>query len=99
MNTLREEIALVLPEMIGSAPPDPSAPRSWRSEEHQTSDLVARAAGGHGAMKSTAASAGAGVVGTLRAGAARKRIGMRADMDALPIEEETGLAYASQHPA
>ncbi len=28
----------------------------------------------------------------------RDAIGLRADMDALPIEEQTGLPYASQHP-
>ncbi len=36
-----------------------------------------------------------GVVGTLRNGASEASIGIRADMDALPIEEATGLAYAS----
>jgi hippurate hydrolase len=36
-----------------------------------------------------------GVVGTLKAGDGKRSIGIRADMDALPIVEETGLAYAS----
>ncbi len=36
-----------------------------------------------------------GVVGTLKNGEGRS-IGLRADMDALPIHEETGLPYASQ---
>jgi hippurate hydrolase len=39
-----------------------------------------------------------GVVGVLRAGNGHGRIGLRADMDALPIHEATGLAYASQNP-
>jgi hippurate hydrolase len=39
-----------------------------------------------------------GVVGVIRGhGASNRAIGLRADMDALPIHEETGLAYASQH--
>jgi hippurate hydrolase len=38
---------------------------------------------------------GNGLVGTLRAGDGRGSIGLRADMDALPILEETGLPYAS----
>ena len=38
-----------------------------------------------------------GVVGVLKEGAGSKRIGLRADMDALPIEEATGLPYASKH--
>ena len=40
---------------------------------------------------------GTGVVGTLRHGKGGKRIGIRADMDALPIVEATGLPYASRH--
>lgn len=39
-----------------------------------------------------------GVVGTLRNGMGRRAIGLRADMDALPILEETGLEYQSQNP-
>lgn len=38
---------------------------------------------------------GTGVVATLTKGRGTRRLGIRADMDALPIEEETGLAYAS----
>jgi amidohydrolase len=40
-----------------------------------------------------------GVVGVIRGRAnGEKVIGLRADMDALPIEEETGLPYASRTP-
>jgi len=39
-----------------------------------------------------------GVVGHLRRGRGGKSIGIRADMDALPIEEKTGLPHASQRP-
>ncbi|QDF36559.1 amidohydrolase [Bradyrhizobium symbiodeficiens] len=38
---------------------------------------------------------GHGIVATLTRGHARSRIGLRADMDALPITEDTGLPYAS----
>jgi len=41
---------------------------------------------------------GHGVVATLTRGAAEGRVGLRADMDALPITEDTGLAYASKTP-
>jgi hippurate hydrolase len=41
---------------------------------------------------------GHGVVATLRRGSAQGRVGLRADMDALPITEDTGLAYASTTP-
>lgn len=40
--------------------------------------------------------AGTGVVGTLRNGDG-PAIGLRADLDGLPITEETGLPYASKH--
>ena len=40
---------------------------------------------------------GTGVVGTLVRGTGAKRLGIRADMDALPIDEATGLAHASCH--
>ena len=38
------------------------------------------------------------IVATLNEGVGSKTIAMRADFDALPIQEETGLAYASTHP-
>ncbi|BCH05066.1 hippurate hydrolase (plasmid) [Mesorhizobium sp. 131-2-5] len=41
---------------------------------------------------------GTGVVGTLRNGLGQKSIGIRADMDALPVFEATGLPYASTNP-
>ncbi|MGQ0836024.1 MAG: M20 aminoacylase family protein [Gammaproteobacteria bacterium] len=39
-----------------------------------------------------------GLVAVLRAGQSARTIGLRADMDALPIHEQTGLPYASRHP-
>ena len=38
------------------------------------------------------------VVGTLRNGDSNRTIGLRADMDGLPIHEKTGLPYASKNP-
>jgi hippurate hydrolase len=40
---------------------------------------------------------GHGVVGTLRRGSGTRSISLRADMDALPILEQTSLAHASRH--
>lgn len=40
---------------------------------------------------------GHGIVARLKVGEGSKSIAIRADMDALPITEETGLAYASQN--
>jgi amidohydrolase len=41
---------------------------------------------------------GHGVVGTITRGASNRSVGLRADMDALPIQETTGVAYASCNP-
>jgi len=66
-------------------------------EEHATSDLVAARLSEWG-YEVHRGLAGTGVVGTLKRGTGHKRLGIRADMDALPIQENTGLPYASQHP-
>lgn len=40
--------------------------------------------------------AGTGVVGTLQRGSSRRTVAIRADMDALPIQEQTGVPYTSK---
>ena len=66
-------------------------------EEFDTSDLVAErlARWGYEVHRGLG---GTGVVGTLEVGSGGKRLGLRADMDALPMTETTGLPYASRHP-
>ncbi|MFB2549716.1 M20 aminoacylase family protein [Ensifer soli] len=66
-------------------------------EETRTSGLVARYLE-HLGYTVTRGLATTGVVATLRNGSGARAIGIRADMDALPILEETGLAYASTIP-
>ncbi len=39
-----------------------------------------------------------GVVGIVRSGTSKRSIGLRADMDALPMQEFNSFAHASQHP-
>ena len=65
-------------------------------EEHRTAALVADKleAWGYAVERDIG---GTGVVGTLVRGDSGKRLGLRADMDALPIDEATGLDYASRH--
>jgi hippurate hydrolase len=63
-------------------------------EEHRTSKLVSEELARLGIAVTTGV-AGTGVVGTVTRGSSRKVIGIRADMDALPIHETTGLPYAS----
>ncbi len=62
--------------------------------EHETSALVADYLRGWGYSVETGIG-GTGVLGTLSVGRGERTIGLRADMDALPIEETTGLSYSS----
>jgi hippurate hydrolase len=66
-------------------------------EEFMTSDLVAQRLLDWG-YEVHRGLAGTGVVGTLKCGDGPRRIGVRADMDALPVHERTGLPYASVTP-
>lgn len=66
-------------------------------EEARTSAKVAALLAGWG-YDVTTGIGGTGVVGVLKRGAGDKRLGLRADMDALPVHEATGLAYASAEP-
>ena len=66
-------------------------------EEHRTSETVARLLAEWG-VEVHRGIAGTGVVGVLRSGNSGRAIGLRADMDALPMPEETGLPYASRNP-
>jgi amidohydrolase len=66
-------------------------------EEYRTADLVARKLEEWG-IEVHRGIGGTGVVGVLRSGNGQASVGLRADMDALPIQEATGLAYASQNP-
>ena len=65
-------------------------------EETRTSELVARKLADFGCEVFRGIGK-TGVVGRLRAGNSQRSIGLRADMDALPIEEATDLAYRSQN--
>ena len=80
---------------------------SWRREIHlhpelsqheeKTAALVANVLEGLG-LEVSRNVGGFGVVGLLRGNEPGKTVGLRADMDALPLNEETGLDYASQTP-
>jgi hippurate hydrolase len=63
-------------------------------EEHRTAALVADKLQGWGYAVERGIG-GTGVVGTLVRGRGSKRLGIRADMDALPIAEASGAAWAS----
>jgi len=64
-------------------------------EEHATADLVAERLQRWG-YEVHRGLGGTGVVGTLKCGNSARRIGLRADMDALPIVETSGKAWSSK---
>jgi len=67
--------------------------------EHRTAGIVAQKLKGWGVDEVHEGIGGTGVVGIVhgkRPG--NRRVGLRADMDALPITEQTGLAHASVNP-
>ena len=63
-------------------------------KEYRTSDLVAEQLSAWG-YQVTRGLGGTGLVGQIKKGSGNRAIGIRADMDALPIDEATGLSYAS----
>ena len=65
-------------------------------EEHETQALVERELDALGIEHRRVAQTG--VVGVVRGALPGRVVGLRADMDALPITERTGLPYASEIP-
>jgi amidohydrolase len=67
-----------------------------RFEEERTADIVASRLAAWG-IEVTRGLGGTGVVGTLRNGSSSRSIGLRADMDALPITEANQFPHRSTH--
>lgn len=66
-------------------------------QEHRTAARVAELLASWG-IAVTRGIGGTGVVGVLEGRGPGRRIGLRADMDALPMDELTNLPYASKNP-
>jgi amidohydrolase len=66
-------------------------------KERRTSSVVATALREAGAEVHEGL-AGTGVVGVLRRGSSSRMVGLRADMDALPMREEAERPHVSRHP-
>jgi amidohydrolase len=92
----------LIPELVAAAPAIGAIRRDIHAhpelcfEEKRTADVVAAqlTAWGipiHRGMGTT------GVVGIVKAGTSSRAIGLRADMDALPMQEFNTFAHASQH--
>ncbi|GAA1856172.1 amidohydrolase [Brevibacterium marinum] len=79
----------------------------WRRELHQipgtefdvgeTAEFIARVCTDLG-WHVTTGIGGTGIIATLRRGTSTRSIGLRADMDGLPIEEGTGADHRSRNP-
>ena len=65
-------------------------------QEHRTSDFVAEKLTSFG-IPITRGLGGTGLVGTIKAGRSDRSIGLRADMDALPLQEMNSFAHCSKH--
>ena len=66
-------------------------------EEHRTAELVASKLESWGYQVHRGLG-GTGVVGTLKRGTSTRSLGLRADMDALPIQEASGTEWSSTKP-
>ena len=90
-------------EIIGFSPDirairrDIHAHPELRYEEKRTSELVAARLAEWG-LEVTSGLGGTGVVGTIRHGSGKRSVGLRADIDALPMEEFNDFAHRSRHP-
>ncbi|CAN7363971.1 amidohydrolase [Pseudoduganella sp. LjRoot289] len=91
---LDAEAAKVLPEVVNWRR-DLHAHPELAFQERRTADLVAKELGRMG-YEVTRGLAGTAVVGLLKTGRPGPVVALRADMDGLPVTEETGLPFASR---
>ncbi|QBY55863.1 amidohydrolase [Cupriavidus oxalaticus] len=95
-NQIAEPVADLLPDLIALRR-DLHANPELGYEEHRTAGIVAQALRMLG-LTVHEGIGGTGVVGTLRAGKVKRSVGLRADMDALPMVELGRPAYVSHAP-
>ncbi|MAD19769.1 MAG: hypothetical protein CMJ52_06050 [Planctomycetaceae bacterium] len=67
-------------------------------EEHRTSEVIQRELTAAGVRHVGGLAGGTGVLAWIPGRGEGPATGLRADIDALPIQEETGLPWASTHP-
>lgn len=90
------EIADLLPDLVALRR-DLHAHPELAFKEHRTAGIVASALRELG-LEVHEGLGGTGVVGVLRAGSGQRSVGLRADMDALPILEQGQKPYVSRFP-
>jgi len=93
MTAPTDDIADLLPALIALRH-DLHAHPELAFAEHRTAGIVAAALRELG-LEVTEGIGGTGVVGVLRAGTSGRSVGLRADMDALPLTEHSDAAYRS----
>jgi hippurate hydrolase len=94
-SDLKQQISSILPEMVSIRQRLHSQPELG-FQERQTSDLVAQLLQQWG-YQVTRGIAHTGLVASLQVGNGNKCLGIRADMDALPIQEVASHHYRSVH--
>ena len=103
MDVVRDRLRAWQPE-FAAIRQDIHAHPELGNEEIRTAGIVAAQLRSFGGIEVTEGVGGTGVVGVLRGRHPpgdtnrRRAIGLRADMDALALTEQTGLPYASQTP-
>ncbi|MCX8134545.1 MAG: M20 family metallopeptidase [Roseococcus sp.] len=95
-RTIREEAARLEPRLIALRRDIHRHPE-LAFEEHRTAGIVAAELARLGIAHRTGVG-GTGVLGVIEGARPGPTLALRADMDALPIEEETGLDFASTVP-
>jgi len=94
--TIAQEIADLVPDLVALRR-DLHAHPELAFKEHRTAGIVAAALRDLG-LEVHEGIGGTGVVGVLRAGNGGRSVGLRADMDALPILEQGERPYVSRFP-
>ena len=90
---IRSHVEAILPELI-ELRHDLHAHPELGYEEHRTSEVVQGQLAAAGVEFAAGLAGGTGILGHLP-GDADQAVGLRADMDALPITEQTGCAWSS----
>ena len=90
---IRSHVEAILPELI-ELRHDLHANPELGYEEHRTSEVVQGQLAAAGVEFAAGLAGGTGILGHLP-GDADQAVGLRADMDALPITEQTGCAWSS----
>lgn len=93
---LCDEVRTLVPDLVATRRKIHSWPELGM-QEHQTARLVAHALAPLG-IEVRQGVAGTGVVGIIRGRHPGRTVLLRADMDALPVGEETGVPFASERP-